>query len=125
MRAKIIAPARREFLKEVVYYNQQESGLGAAFAKEIEEATARALAFPESGSPATKNTKRVFAKRFPFSKDSRFLLFIARTGKALLFLPLPIIHATPIIGHRAYNSANRRLLYQALVSKHHKVRNTH
>jgi plasmid stabilization system protein ParE len=66
-RAKFIAPARREFLKEVIFYNEQESGLGAAFAQEIEEATARALAFPGAGSPATKNTKRVFAKRFPFS----------------------------------------------------------
>ncbi len=28
MRAKFVAPARREFLKEVVYYNEQESGLG-------------------------------------------------------------------------------------------------
>jgi len=67
MRAKFIAPARREFLKEVVYYNEQEAGLGAEFAQEIEEATARALAFPEAGSPATRNTKRVFVKRFPFS----------------------------------------------------------
>jgi toxin ParE1/3/4 len=65
--AKFIAPARREFLKEVIYYNEQGPGLGAAFAQEIEDATARALAFPDAGSPATKNTKRVFAKRFPFS----------------------------------------------------------
>ncbi|MGP9766762.1 type II toxin-antitoxin system RelE/ParE family toxin [Halomonas sp. AOP13-D3-9] len=67
MRVKFIAPARREFLKEVVYYNEQQAGLGAAFASDIEEATARALEFPESGSPATQNTKRVFAKKFPFS----------------------------------------------------------
>ncbi|KJS09832.1 MAG: plasmid stabilization system protein [Gammaproteobacteria bacterium BRH_c0] len=67
MRAKFIAPARREFLKEVVYYNEQEPGLGVQFAQEVEEATARALAFPESGSPVTKSTKRVFVKRFPFS----------------------------------------------------------
>jgi toxin ParE1/3/4 len=67
MRAKFIAPARREFLKEVVYYNEQVPGLGAAFAQEVEDATARALAFPEAGSPATKNTRLVFVKRFPFS----------------------------------------------------------
>jgi plasmid stabilization system protein ParE len=59
-------PARREFLKEVVYYNEQGPGLGAAFAQEAEEATARALAFPQTGSPATKSTKSVFVKRFPF-----------------------------------------------------------
>lgn len=67
MRAKFIAPARRELHKEVVYYNEQEPGLGVAFSQEVEEATARALAFPEAGSPATKNTKLVFVKRFPFS----------------------------------------------------------
>ena len=67
MRAKFIAPARREFLKEVVFYNEQEPGLGLVFAQEVEESTARALAFPEAGSPATKNTKLVFVKRFPFS----------------------------------------------------------
>ena len=66
-RAKFIAPARREFLREVVYYNEQAPGLGAAFAQEVEEATARALAFPEAGSHATKSTKLVFVKRFPFS----------------------------------------------------------
>ncbi|MGG7055707.1 type II toxin-antitoxin system RelE/ParE family toxin [Nitrosomonas sp. ANs5] len=67
MRAKFIAPARREFLKEVVYYNEQEPGLGAALAQEVEQAVARALAFPDAGSPASKSTKRVFVNRFPFS----------------------------------------------------------
>ncbi|MDT8428131.1 MAG: type II toxin-antitoxin system RelE/ParE family toxin [Pseudomonadales bacterium] len=67
MRAKFVAPARCEFLKEVVYYNEQEPGLGNAFAQEVEEATVRALAFPEAGSPATKNTKLVFVNTFPFT----------------------------------------------------------
>ena len=67
MRVKFIAPARREFLKEIVYYNEQEAGLGAVFAQEVEEAAARALAFPDTGSPVSSNTKRVFVKRFPFS----------------------------------------------------------
>jgi toxin ParE1/3/4 len=66
-RVAFIAPARREFLKEVVYYNEQEADLGAAFAQEVEEAAARALAFPDAGSPASKHTKRVFVKSFPFS----------------------------------------------------------
>jgi hypothetical protein len=93
MRAKFIAPARREFLKEVVYYNEQEPELGAAFAQEVEEATARALAFPEAGSPATKNTKLVFVKRFPFSvvykgvnkflqSDQNILAWLLRRQKA-------------------------------------------
>ncbi|PLW80985.1 type II toxin-antitoxin system RelE/ParE family toxin [Kineobactrum sediminis] len=67
MYARFIAPARLKFPKEVAYYNKQEAGLGAAFAQEVEYATARALSFPGAGSPATKSTRRVYVKRFPFS----------------------------------------------------------
>lgn len=66
-RAHFIGPARREFLLEVAYYNGQERGLGARFADAVQEATVRALAFPYSGSPASKNTRRVFVKDFPFA----------------------------------------------------------
>jgi len=66
-RARFIAAARREFLAEVVYYNRQEPGLGVRFAAAVEEATARAVAFPLTGSPASKNTRRVFVKDFPFA----------------------------------------------------------
>ncbi|MGH8480777.1 MAG: type II toxin-antitoxin system RelE/ParE family toxin [Gammaproteobacteria bacterium] len=66
-RARFVAAARREFLAEVIYYNNEQPGLGSRFAEAVEEATARALAFPLAGSPASKNTRRVFLKDFPFS----------------------------------------------------------
>lgn len=66
-RARFIAPARREFLAEVVYYNGKEPGLGTRFAAAVEEAATRALTFPLTGSPASKNTRRVFVKNFPFA----------------------------------------------------------
>ncbi|MCU0836148.1 MAG: type II toxin-antitoxin system RelE/ParE family toxin [Chromatiaceae bacterium] len=66
-RARFVTPARREPLAQVVYYEQQEPGLGARFTAAGEEATARALAFPLAGSPATANTRRVFLKDFPFA----------------------------------------------------------
>lgn len=66
-RVRFLAPARREFLAEVVYHNGKESRLGARFAAAVEEATARAVAFPSTGSPASKNTRRVFAKDFPIA----------------------------------------------------------
>lgn len=65
-RARFVAAARREFLTEVVYYNR-EPGLGARFAAAVEDATVRALAFPLAGAPASKNTRRVFLKDFPFA----------------------------------------------------------
>ena len=66
-RARFIAAARLEFLAEVIYYSEVEAGLGVRFATAVEEAAARALAFPESGSPYRANTRRVFVKDFPFS----------------------------------------------------------
>jgi toxin ParE1/3/4 len=67
MRAKFVAPARREFLKEVGYYNEQALGLGTALIQEVEEATARALAFPSSGSPGPAGTRLIVVNKFPFS----------------------------------------------------------
>jgi len=48
--ARFIAPAREEFLAEVAYYNEVQQG--TRFVAAVEEATARALAFPLAGSPA-------------------------------------------------------------------------
>jgi toxin ParE1/3/4 len=66
-RIRFIAAARQEFLAEVAYHSEAQSRLGGHFAAAVEEATVRALAFPQSGSPAAANTRRVFIKGFPFS----------------------------------------------------------
>ena len=66
-RARFIAAARLEFLAEVIYYSEAEAGLGARFPAAVEEAAARALAFPQSGSPSRSNTRRVLVNGFPFS----------------------------------------------------------
>lgn len=66
-RILFLAPARRELLDEVDFYNRREAGLGARFASAVEEAALRALAFPSTGSPASKTTRRVFVKDFPFA----------------------------------------------------------
>jgi hypothetical protein len=41
--------------------------LGSRFAAAVEEAALRAVSFPLTGSPASKNTRRVFVKNFPFA----------------------------------------------------------
>ena len=66
-RARFIAAARLEFFAEVIYYSEAQPGLGARFTAAVEEAAARALAFPLSGSPSRSNTRRVMVKGFPFS----------------------------------------------------------
>jgi toxin ParE1/3/4 len=66
-RARFIAAARLEYLAEVIYYSEAQAGLGVRFAAAVEEAAARALAFPLSGSPYRSNTRRVLVYGFPFS----------------------------------------------------------
>jgi len=66
-RAGFIAAARLEYLAEVIYYSEAQAGLGVRFTAAVEEAAARALAFPLSGSPYRSNTRRVLLKDFPFS----------------------------------------------------------
>jgi len=52
MRVRFVDPARLEVLAEVDFYHRVEAGLGAKFLETIEDATARALAYPLAGSPA-------------------------------------------------------------------------
>jgi len=66
-RARFIGAARLELLAEVIYYSEAEAGLGARFTAAVEEAAARALAFPQSGSLSRFNTRRVLVNGFPFS----------------------------------------------------------
>lgn len=65
-RARFVAAARREFLAQVAFYEEEEPGLGVRFSAEVEDATARAVAYPLSGSPASNNSRRVLVKGFPF-----------------------------------------------------------
>jgi hypothetical protein len=65
--ARFLPAARLEFLAEIIYYNKEQPGLGIRFSAAIEEATARALAFPRAGSSSRANTRTVLVKDFPFS----------------------------------------------------------
>ena len=66
-RARFIAAARLEFLAEIIYHNDAQPGLGERFTAAVEDAAARVLAFPLSGSPSRANTRRVIVKGFRFS----------------------------------------------------------
>ena len=61
-RVRFVATARIEFLAEVAFYNRERAGLGTRFTAAVEEATARAVAFPLTGSPVSRNTRRMFIK---------------------------------------------------------------
>jgi len=65
--ARFVDPARSELLAEISYYETKEPGLGERFLVAVQEATARALAYPLTGTPASARTRRMFLKDFPFA----------------------------------------------------------
>jgi toxin ParE1/3/4 len=67
IRAQFVEAARLEFLHRVAYYEGEEQGLGGRYAASVEDAAARALAFPSAGSPAASGTRRMLVKDFPFA----------------------------------------------------------
>ena len=61
------AEAKAEVAQETVYYREISTALAARFVRAIEHAVAIASEFPAMGSPYQHGTRRVFARRFPFS----------------------------------------------------------
>jgi hypothetical protein len=102
-RARFIAAARLEFLAEVIYYSEAEAGLGARFAAAVEDASARALAFPLSGSPH-RSKPAGFSSRISPSRSST-----AQSPKELSSLRSHTMRGVLITGNLAYVPANRRI----------------
>lgn len=59
--------ARAEFVDAAARYEAQRPNLGAEFIEEIERCVARAAEQPQSYAVIYKNTRRVTARRFPYS----------------------------------------------------------
>jgi len=65
-RARFLEEAEAEFLKEVRYYADVQAKGAERFRTAVEEAAARALAFPMAGQPYRSKTRRVFVRGYPF-----------------------------------------------------------
>ena len=65
-RARFLEEAEAEFLKEVQYYADVQAKGAGRFRMAVEEAAARAPAFPMAGQPYHSKTRRVFVKGYPF-----------------------------------------------------------
>lgn len=89
---RFLTPARAEFLAEIAYYNTLRLDLGAQFATAVEEAVARAVAFPKSGS----RWWRERAASIP--KASLFPSSIGQNPGSLSSSPLPIKRGAVAIG---------------------------
>jgi plasmid stabilization system protein ParE len=83
-RARFLEEAEAEFLKEVRYYADVQTKGGERFRMAVEEAAARALAFPMAGQPYRSKTRRVFVKGYPF-----FLVYRRETEDVAI---LAVVH---------------------------------
>ena len=67
MKIRFISPAKREIRDAFAWYEEQESGLGAAFLSEMDSALARIKQYPESCPIYRDNVRRVLLGRFPYA----------------------------------------------------------
>ncbi len=59
--------AKSEFERAALWYDEQRSGLGEEFIREIDEALARAAATPQRHPVVFRDVRRAVARRFPFT----------------------------------------------------------
>ena len=67
IKVRLTTDARREFLKEISYYENIRSGLGRRFRVAATDALELAGASPLAGKPGVAGTRRILVKGFPFA----------------------------------------------------------
>jgi toxin ParE1/3/4 len=56
-----------EFLEQVEYFDEQESGLGARFIDDVDAAVRMIREYPESGVPVSRDVRKKVLREFPFN----------------------------------------------------------
>lgn len=76
---RFTSSALRELRQSILYYEQQENGLGSAFLDEIEATLNRILRNPSAWHQLSPRTRRCRTHRFPFG-----LLYQVLTNEILI-----------------------------------------
>ncbi len=76
---RFTSAALTELRQAIVYYEQRENGLGAAFLDEIEATVNRVLQHPAAWHQLSSRTRRCRTHRFPFG-----LIYQIRTNEILI-----------------------------------------
>ena len=63
---RFTSAALEELRQAIIYYEQRENGLGAAFLDEVEATVNRILQNPAAWHPLSSRTRRCRTHRFPF-----------------------------------------------------------
>jgi plasmid stabilization system protein ParE len=73
--------ADAELEEASLFYESRMAGLGKSFAAEVERTISLVCEFPEAGTPAGSNRRRVVIARFPYSvfyrQDPDFIVIVA------------------------------------------------
>ena len=67
MRLVVASPAARDLFNAIEFYDDLALGLGQDLVDAFDSALSQILAFPHSGSPHLRNTRRILLRGFPFS----------------------------------------------------------
>ena len=65
MKLKLLTAAKADVASAIGYYNAQEPGLGADFAREVRKTIERILQYPRAWAAVSKRTRRCQVNRFP------------------------------------------------------------
>ncbi|MEN3328449.1 MAG: hypothetical protein V7638_3256 [Acidobacteriota bacterium] len=76
---RFTSAARTELSQAILYYEQRENGLGAAFLDEVADPINRILEHPTAWHPLSPRTRRCPTHRFPFG-----LIYQIRTDEILI-----------------------------------------
>ena len=76
---RFTSAALTELRQAILYYEQRENGLGAAFLDEVENTLVRILQNPTAWNPLSRRTRRCRTHRFPFG-----LIYQIRTDEILI-----------------------------------------
>lgn len=89
MNVRVLAVAQRELDDAVVYYNQQQPGLGNAFLAETVAAIDRIRRFPRGWHPLGPELRRCLLRRFPYGVIYRV------ENEGVLIVALAHVHRRP------------------------------
>ncbi|WP_437548616.1 type II toxin-antitoxin system RelE/ParE family toxin [Sorangium sp. So ce367] len=72
-RVVFVAEARSEALETFRWYEEQRSGLGAVFRRELDDVIRRIRSAPLAYPPLYRDVRRVLVERFPYAVFYRIL----------------------------------------------------
>jgi plasmid stabilization system protein ParE len=67
MDLRFLETAKSEFWEAASYYDDEQEGLGAEFAREVSKALDRIIRYPNSWRPLSSRTRQCRTHRFPYA----------------------------------------------------------